>query len=490
MGAVSLLVIAAIIVGLWLLSRAPVRTGKEASVAVLPFENLSPASEDSFFTVGMQDEISADLARIKALKVIGPESTQDYVPGNRDFAQIGQELGVSHLVTGSVRRENGKMRVAVRLIDPLNKVSPWTKEYERPLSEIFALKRAITRDLSARLQARLSPSEGELLNKPPTNDPIVYDLYLRATTVPEMYDSAGDMRKGLTRRVAWLDEAVARDPDFVLAYCELAKAHDSFGEASANASAEERAIDHRALADVALEKARRLRPDEGKVHLAEAVHFLLTSHDDEQARAEVELARRTLPNDPELEQVAGRIARDQGRWHDAARAFAKATVLQPRVSILFSDLADAYRSMRNYADADRAIARVQALEPKDIYYSFWRASLPLEARADLEPLRAALAAAPPADEEDRGMILRTHLILALCAHDPDTVSRLLARMEATLHLFHQELVIPRIGSKALPRECEGTRPRRTPLLRPRVGRGAVGAGKAWERAVARFARDD
>ncbi|MGH7936794.1 MAG: protein kinase domain-containing protein, partial [Chthoniobacterales bacterium] len=126
----TVLVMAAIIAGLWFLNRTALPPEKEASVAVLPFENLSPASEDSFFTVGMQDEISADLARIKALKVIGPESTQDYVPGNRDFARISHELGVSHLVTGSVRRENGKMRVAVRLIDPLNKVSPWTKEYE------------------------------------------------------------------------------------------------------------------------------------------------------------------------------------------------------------------------------------------------------------------------------------------------------------------------------------------------------------------------
>jgi TolB-like protein/tRNA A-37 threonylcarbamoyl transferase component Bud32/tetratricopeptide (TPR) repeat protein len=431
----SALAIAAVMFGFWSTRSTRPGFGTQKSLAVLPFENLSPASEDAFFTTGMNEAIVAGLARIKAFRVIGSDSTRSYVPGNRDIGRIARELDVQRLLTGRVRRENGEVRVSVELIDPSNKIGPWTKRYQYPLSGVFTLQSEVMRDVATQLQTTVTMSERRFIEERPTGDPMAYDLYLRAISAPQMYDSAADMRRGLTQKVAWLDEAIARDADFVLAYCELSKTHDEFEKGSANASNEERAIDHRALAEVALQKARRLKPDEGKLHLAQAIHFLLTSRDNEQAHMELDLARQTLPNDAEVEQISGRIARDQGRWTDAIHAFERATALDPRVTNHFMDLADAYRSTRSYELADRVVARLQVLEPADFYYSFWRAQSRLEERGDLDPLRKALNGAPVADEEDRRTVLRTRLVYALFSHDHEALLNTLADWKRPVILF-------------------------------------------------------
>ena len=408
----------------------------DRSVAVMPFENLSPDPAETFFSTGLQEAITGELARIAALKVIGSDSTRSYVPGKRDLARIGEDLGVGHLVEGSVRREGGQVYLSIALVDPLGKIRPWAKQYQRPVSEAFELERAITDDVAAQLRATISPAEKAVLDTRPTTDPVAYDLYLRATTGPSLQSSQEEMRRELTRKVALLDEAVARDPKFVLAYCKLASTHDSFPMASVDASAEERAIDHRSLADAALESARRLDPDNARVHIADATHLLLVSHDNVHARIEIDLARRTLPNDAELEQIAGLIARSQGRWDDAIDAFEKAVSLQPREPVLFQALDETYRAMRRYEDSDRASEHIIALQPDDVAKRLWRATGPLEQRADPGPLRAALAAAPPPDAVDGDMQVRLRLVLALCEHDADAASNLLVSWKRPRIVFY------------------------------------------------------
>src|SRR6266851_2820195 len=177
-------VVGAIAIGTWLYQRVQSSAEIERSIAVLPFENLSATGENTYFTVGMQDEITGDLAKLAGMKVIGSQSTRSYLPGKeRNLHAIGRDLGVRHLLEGSVSRDNAQMRVALQLVDLRDSGRPWTETYERPMKEVFALQSEITQAVAARLKARLSPNETVALNEPPTADLRAYDLYLRAQAI-------------------------------------------------------------------------------------------------------------------------------------------------------------------------------------------------------------------------------------------------------------------------------------------------------------------
>ena len=340
----------AISLGIRAYRAAPSAALADRSIAILPFENLSPDKADAFFAVGVQDEITADLARIATLKVIGSESTRSYDPGGRDPARIGRELGVSQLLEGSVKRTDGQVQVAVRLVDVHDLAHPWAERYDRRLTDVFAVQGEITRAVAARLHAPLTPNEKAAIDAPPTSDLAAYDLYLRAREGPQIFQSPGDARRSYASRIPLLEAAVARDPGFAFAYCELAKAHDALYRHGLGATPDEQAVDHRGLAETALANARRLRPDAGEVHLAQANHFLRTSHENEQARIEVDLARSTLPNTAEVEEIAGEIARNQDHWEEALRCLQRAVALEPRENVNRFTLANTYRLMRRYEE--------------------------------------------------------------------------------------------------------------------------------------------
>ncbi len=407
---------------------APSSPPTHDSVAVLPFENLGPNKAETFFTASLRDEITLGLARIEQLKVVGYESARFYPPGQRDLRHISEELGVGHLVEGSLTHEGDRVRVTVKLTDAREPSRAWTKEYEETLPNLFAVERQITRDLASQLRAKLSAGEQAILDEPPTLDPAAYRLYLQAIEQPHLFKGPDDFREGMHRRLAMLDEAVRRDANFVLAYCAMAGMHDDLFRASA-VLPEERTVDHRSLADAALEKARRLQPDEGRVHLALASHLRAVGGDNEQARIELELARRSLPNDAELEQSAGLTAVRQGRWDEAARAYEKAAGLEPRDTQNLDLLCEVRRAQRRYAQADLALARFLAIKPAtgEVYHRLWRAVGPLEERAELEPLRAALAEVTVNNGRDDAAdpdIFR--FVLALFSRDPETISRSVA----------------------------------------------------------------
>jgi len=265
----------ALVVAMLLHQRAQSFAEMERSIAVLPFENLSPNGEDAYFTVGMQDEIADGLARLANLKVIGRGSTRSYLPGKkRDLPAIARKLGVRHLLEGSVWRANDVVRVSLRLADSRDSDHPWTGTYEQPIRDVFALENEITRSVAVRLRTQLSAREKSALNQPPTRDAEAYELYLRARDGPLSFRDEASARRDALRRIDLLEKAVARDPRFLLAYCELAKAHGFFFSNQTGAKPEELAVDHRSLAEAALEKARRLQPDSADVHLALAQHAL------------------------------------------------------------------------------------------------------------------------------------------------------------------------------------------------------------------------
>ncbi len=223
----SLLVVTVAGAAFWLHRAGPPVAPADRSIAVLPFENLSPDQADAFFAQGVRIEISDDLARISALTVIDSESAEHYPPGKRDLAAIGRELGVWHLLEGSLRRDGGQVRIDVRLVDLRDPSHPWEKHYDRLLTDVFTVQGEITQAVAARLGAVLSPREQAAVDEPPTRDLEAYDLYLRASERVRVFKTREEqIRFDRDTSIPLLEEAVARDPKFTLAYCALANMHD------------------------------------------------------------------------------------------------------------------------------------------------------------------------------------------------------------------------------------------------------------------------
>src|SRR5215471_1620113 len=359
----ALLAIAVIIAGIALVSRNRARStlaaAPEKSIAVLPFENLSEEKQNEYFADGVQDEILTDLAKIADLKVISRGSVMQYKSGvARNLREIGQQLGVAHLLEGSVQRAANKIRVNAQLIDARTDAHLWAQTYDRDLADIFAIQSEIATAIAEQLEAKLSPSEKKAIDLPPTSDLVAFDLYARAKDLILTASGGGAAKADLLHAIELLSQAVARDPSFFDAYCQLADAHGQlylFG------------YDHTpprlALAEAAVTAAARLRPDAGETHLARARTLYQGHGDYNGALAELELALRTLPNDARIYQLIGFIQRRQnGHYEEATRTLEHAIDLDPRNVLTLNQIAAFnYRRLGRYADAKSAWERILAI---------------------------------------------------------------------------------------------------------------------------------
>jgi len=429
--ALSAVGIAAIALGMWWYASARSSAQIERSIAVLPFQNLSPGNEDAFFTVGMQDEITGDLARLADMKVIGAQSARSYLPDKRrDLPVIGRELGVRYLLEGSVWRADGQMRVSLRLVDTRDSDHPWTETYERSITDVFALQSEIARAIATQLKTRLSPNETAALDLPPTSDLRAYDLYLEAHQIqpPTKESSISSIFSNGQRAIQLLNDAIARDPGFALAYCDLARWHDDLHFLREAGPPEELAVDHRGLAELALDKARRLDPDSGALHLELAIHALQINRNVEEAEIQVQLARRSLPNDAQVESIAGRVARRKDQWDEAVRCLERAVSLEPRDPSLRSLLAETYRFGRRYDDFARNMSVLIGLTPLERtgFLPIERALGELEHSADVAPLRTAFGTQLAAHRLDDDQISAAEMLIAVWSHDNGAISRLVA----------------------------------------------------------------
>jgi serine/threonine-protein kinase len=392
-GAVAL-ILGAVAIGFFLFQskRSPMTASTSAaipekSIAVLPFENLSANQENAFFTDGVQDEILTELAKIADLKVISRTSVMQYKSGiARNLREIGQQLGVAHLLEGSVQRAGGKVRVNAQLIDARTDGHLWAENYDRPLDDVFAIQSEIAKTIANQLQAKISPTEKAAIEKPPTTDLVAYDLYLRAQGLFADTTDVVHAKEKLPQAARLLDEALARDPHFLLAWCLLARVHDNiYWQGHDHTPAR---LD---LANRAVQSALRLQPDAGEAHLALADYYYHGFRDFGRAHSELAIARRTLPNNPEVFEYTGYIERREGHWEEATRNLEHALELDPRNFFTLQQLALTYQPQHRYAEVARTYDRALMIVPGDPLTRITRASLAIDWRADIKPYQTMLA---------------------------------------------------------------------------------------------------
>ncbi len=394
------------------------------SIAVLPFDNFSDDNRNSHITEAVQDEILTDLAKVADLKVISRTSVAQYKDAaHRNLREIGKQLGVAHLVEGSVQCIGSRVRVTVQLIDTRTDTHLWAERYDRGLADVFELESELSEKIVEQLKSKLSPREKAAIEERPTKDMAAYDLYLKGKGFIEkaVFDSAP--KENLAEAVQLLNQAVAQDPVFPLAYYELAHAHDQiylYGEDHSPARLD--------LASQAIQSLVRLRPESGEAHLALAKHYYWGYLDFDKARAELVAARKALPNDPWPPLLAGYMDRRQGLWPESTRNLEEALQLDPRNPLILHQLSLSYECLRRYHDMSMIVDRALSLNPRDVQTRLRRAMVDLDARADLRPLRTTIAQVMAEDPRNGPSVSDVAIIVAMYDRNRDAAAQALVTL--------------------------------------------------------------
>lgn len=390
-------------------SAPEVAEARPAGIAVLPFENLSPDASNAFFADGLQDDILNTLSRIGQLRVVNRSSVTQFAAGKpRDLGAIARQLGVSHLLEGTVRRERDRVLLNVTLLDAGAQRTVWAERYDRALADALSLQGELATAIASALHTSLNPEEKRRVQTRATADPSAYLLYLqarehetRATYLPE------DFR---TAETLYL-EALRLDPNFALAHARLA-ATQAYLYRNYNLSPELKTRAH-----AAAQAALRLRPDLGECHLALALCYYRIDRDFTRALEELERAGQLSPNDPEIEMTRSFILRRQGAFAAALRGFERALARDPLNGRISQEIFAHHRQMRNWSAARAAGRRAAALaENRAPVVRVDNARVDLWERGDLGPLQAALAEVP-AEMDPDGVITLQRWDTAMLARD-------------------------------------------------------------------------
>ena len=395
------------------------------SVAVLPFSNLSKEEQNAYFADGVQDQILTDLSQIADLKVISRTSVMQYKSGvARNLRKIAEELGVAHVVEGSVQRAANKVRVNAQLVDARNDAHLWAQTYDRDLADVFAIQSEIAKAIAEQLQAKLSPNEKKAIEQPPTTDLAAFDLYSRAKSLLLTSGFTATTEPDVRKAIELLDEAVKRDPSFFDAYCQLARVHvylylvGGFDHTPARL----------ALAEAALQAATRLRPDAAETRLARAQYLYEGLRDYAGALAELEIARRALPNDPRLFALTGLILRRRGQQEEGLKNLQRAVELDPRNLTTLHQIALSYLNLRRYAEAIAALDRALAIVPDNVETRATRGGFYLHWKADIRPLHQTIDAILAQGVGAIASAADIWFFCALAERDPAAVERALVAL--------------------------------------------------------------
>ena len=396
-----------------------IRNIPEKSIAVLPFENLSDDKENEYFAAGVHNDILSNLAKVADLKVISRTSVQQFKSGTRNLREIGLALGVAHILEGTARRAGNRIRVNAQLIDARSDAQLWGETFDREITDLFALQSELAQRISQELRANLSAREKTNLQTHPTRDILAYELFLRARELFHWAGSGYSYDKGADA-LRLIDEAIKRDPQFALAYGLASRLHSElfwFGY-DKSASRLEKA---KAAADAALE----LQPDLGEAHLAKAFYYYYGFRQYDVAQKHVTDAIRAIPNDADVLNTAGAIARRDGRWNEAASTLEQARDRDPRnLSVLWS-LFESYLALHEYTKADGTVNDALSVSPTADFFVLARSAIALFRDGDTAPLRSALRKLPRSFDPG-GATSTIALRLSLMERDVEEADRVLA----------------------------------------------------------------
>src|SRR5437763_2810516 len=402
-------------------------------IAVLPFENLSD-NKDAFVADGIQDDILTKLAKIADLKVISRTSVMSY-RGPRDMRQISRALNVSHVLEGSVRRQGGRIHVNTQLIDARTDTHVWAEEYDRDLNDAFAIQGEITQKVAEQLHAKISSAEKLAIERAPTADIAAFDLYTRAKNLFLAATNSNSGKEDLLQAADLLNQALARDPSYFEAYCQLGGIDDLLYILGHDHSAR-----RLGLAEAAIDAALRLRPDAGEAHLARATNLYSGYLNYAEASAELELARKSLPNDCRVFELVGLIQNRRGKFEEALTQLEHPMELDPRNVYRLEQIAQTYWYLRRYPEARAAYDRALAIDPNNVQIRIYRADLDIAWKADTHAVHQVID--PLRDNNPRAIhqIADSWVFCALADRDPAAArAALLAAGENTLvneHAVH------------------------------------------------------
>jgi len=374
------------VAGFFLFPRASGRN-VEKSIAVLPFQSLSDEKENAYFADGMQDDILTNLSKIGDLKVISRMSVMSYRgDAVRNAREIGKALGVATLLEGSVRRIGNRVRVNVQLINANNDEHIWAEDYDRDLTDVFAIQTDLAQKIASALQAKLSPAEKARLDKRPTQNPDAYLLFVQAHD----YANRTDMFRDTTLKAeALFEQAIKLDPNFALAFADLSMVESWLYHSSDPVSA------RREKARLNADEALRLQPDLPEGHLALGFSYYYGDRDYERALAEFEIAKRGLPNEAQAYMAIGAIQRRQGRWVESTANLEKAAELDPKNSSVLLNLGYNYMATRNFEAADKIFDRGIEAAPESFGSRALKSELAIRWKGDLSVAEKELASVPP-----------------------------------------------------------------------------------------------
>jgi serine/threonine protein kinase/tetratricopeptide (TPR) repeat protein len=385
---------------------------RTTGVAVLPFENLSNDREDASFADGVQDDLLTKLGNIAALKVISRTSVMQY-RGKQNTHEIGEALRVSHVLEGSVRKTGAWLHINAQLIDTRTDSHVWARQYDGDLKDLFDIQSEIAQKVAEQLHAKVLPAEKLAVERPPTADLTAFDLYSRAKNLLLTTSFGSSAKENLLQAADLLNDAIAYDPSFFQAYCQLAHTNDLiyfFGHDHTPARL--------GLAETAIEAAFRLRSDEGEAHLARAENLYRGHLDYVGALNELAIAGRSLPNDPRFFELKAYIERRQGNTEQALHDLVRAGDLDPRNLFILQQIAISYGDLRRYAEEKSALDRALTIEPNDVATKITRALIEFDWKADTRPLHQLIESIQITNPAVMPHIADAWLICAMAERDP------------------------------------------------------------------------
>ena len=416
--AAALLALVGIVAGVATFSRYGVQSTlavPEKSIAVLPFENLSRDAENAYFAEGIQDEILTRLSKIADLKVISRTSTQHYKSAPENLHEIGRQLGVAHILEGSVQKSGDIVRVNVQLIKAANDSHLWADTFDRKLTDIFSVESDIAKAVADQLQAELTGQEKQVMAIKPTDNPEAYDAYLRGLAYTL---KTGNNAANALAAQKYLREAVRLDPKFALAWALLSNV-DAHGYLVGSLQP---TVALREEARQAAETAFTLQPNLGEAILANGYYHYACLKDYDAALRYFEQARQLLPNSSRIPESLAYVTRRQGEWSRSESYFNEADRLDPRNVRLLTNQAYSYSVLRRFPEALRKFDQVLNIIPDDVDTLAYKAAM-LQAEGDLP--RAAALLAPLRPNADHTSALETQVYQAILERHPaQIISRL------------------------------------------------------------------